>query len=192
MNFLEYGSYFDQKYEKGLRGRYMTMRVALNLLYIHSRHNIVETGCQRLPDDWGAGNSTYIFAEFISMFRGHLLTIDISAENIEACKKITVEFADRIEYVCASSLSVLPALKNPIDLVYLDSLDVPDEGNASEGQRYNLNEFKCIENLLEPGSLVLLDDNNMANGGKTKFTKMYLEQRGFKLILDHDQSLWLK
>lgn len=192
MNFLELNSWFDQKYREVLRGRYYTMRTALNLLYLKPRHNIVETGCQRLPDDWGSGNSTYIFGEFISKYRGHLLTIDINRENIEACKKITAEFADRIEYSCANSLTILPALTAPIDFLYLDSLDIPEVGDASEGQRHNWNEFKCAEHLLAPGSIILLDDNNMENGGKTKFTKLYLEARGFKLILDYDQSLWIK
>ncbi len=192
MNFLELNSWFDKKYREKLRGRYWTMRTALNLLYLKPRHNMVETGCQRLPNDWGSGSSTYIFGEFISMYRGHLLTIDISPENIEACKKITAEFADRIEYSCANSLTILPALTAPIDFLYLDSLDVPEVGDASEGQRHNWNEFKGAEQLLAPGSIVLLDDNNMENGGKTKFTKLYLEARGFKLILDYDQSLWIK
>ncbi len=192
MNFLEINSWFDRKYREGLRGRYPTMRTALNLLYLKPRHNIVETGCQRLPNDWGSGNSTYIFGEFIDQYRGHLTTIDISPDNIEACKKITAEFAGRIDYICADSLIILPAMMAPIDFLYLDSFDVPEVGDASAGQRHNWEELKAAERLLAPGSLVLLDDNNMENGGKTKFTKLYLEARGFKLILDYDQSLWLK
>ncbi len=192
MNFLELNSWFDKKYREGLRGRFYTMRTALNLLYLKPRHNIVETGCQRLPDDWGSGNSTYIFAEFVDMYRGHLSTIDINRENIDACKKITEQFAGRVEYFCADSLTILPAMTAPVDLLYLDSLDVPEIGDASAGQRHNWEELKAAERLLAPGSIVLLDDNNMANGGKTKFTKLYLEARGFKLILDWDQSLWIK
>ena len=192
MNFLELNSWFDKKYRIVLRDRYWTMRTALNLLYLKPRHNIVETGCQRLPDDWGSGNSTYIFAEFIDQYRGHLTTIDINPENIEACKKITAEFAGRIDYICANSMTILPALTAPIDFLYLDSLDVPEVGDASEGQRHNLNEFKEAEHLLMPDSIIFLDDNNMENGGKTMFTKLYLETRGFKLILDYDQSLWIK
>jgi len=191
-NFLEHNSSFDLAYEANLRGRYFTFRIALNLLLQQTGRNIVETGCVRLLNDYGGGNSTYIFGQFIYLYGGHLTTIDISPENMDICKLATQKFAKDIDYIVDDSLSALAKLDQPIDLLYLDSLDVPETGDATEGQEHNLKEFKLAEHLLHEGSLLLIDDNNMDNGGKSRLTKDYVASQGWKLILNFDQSLWIK
>jgi hypothetical protein len=192
-NFLEHHSEFDDNFELFLRGRYYTMRIALNLLSQQPGKNIVETGCVRRLMDYGGGNSTYIFGWFVSRYGGSLTTIDISLENIKVCMDCTIEFSKDIHYIAEDSLLALPKLSKPIDLLYLDSMDVPeDNSDASEGQLHNLKELKAAEHLLHPGSLVLIDDNDMENGGKSAMTKKYLAENGYKLILNLDQSLWMK
>jgi predicted O-methyltransferase YrrM len=191
-NFLEYHSWFDETFETKLRGRYFTFRIALNLLLQQPNRNIVETGCIRFLNDFGGGNSTMIFASFVNLYGGHLTTIDISPENMDICKSVTANFAKNIDYIVDNSLSALAKLDKPIDLLYLDSLDVPEVGDATEGQEHNLKEFKIAEHLLHTGSLLLIDDNNMDNGGKSRLTKDYVVSKGWKLILNFDQSLWIK
>jgi hypothetical protein len=191
-NFLNYPNWFDKEFEIPLRKRYSTFRTALTLLSQMPNHEIVETGCTRFKDDWGAGNSTYIFGKFVVKEGGFLTTIDISQENIEACKEVTKEFAPYIGYINMDSHIALRSLVLPIDLLYLDSLDAPETGDATEAQKHNLQEFKIAEPMLHEGSIILIDDNDMENGGKSKLTKEYLVQKGYKLILDYVQTLWMK
>lgn len=190
-NFLAYHSWFDEAFETNLRGRYFTFRIALNLLYQQPNRNIVETGCVRFFNDYGGGNSTYIFGNFVYVYGGHLTTIDISTENMEVCKMVTAKFAKDIDYIVDDSLSALTKLDKPIDLLYLDSLDVPETGDATKGQEHNLAEFKLAEHLLREGSIVLIDDNNMENGGKSRLTKEYLKEKGWREILDIYQAIWI-
>lgn len=121
--------WFDAKYRDRPTKRWATMRAALNLIHQTPDPNILETGCAREPDDWGAGLSTVIFGEYCARHVGHLVTVDNNAEHLERCKKLTRTTAQWIDYVQADSVSYLRTVGNqvddPIDLLYLDSLDYP-------------------------------------------------------------------
>jgi len=190
-NFTEFNGWFDNTYRELLRGRFPTMRVALNLLFYQKTHTIVETGSTCRFNDSGSGYSTFIFGDFINHYGGHLTTIDIEPSVIEACKVVTRRFEKNITYVCENSLIALRQLSEPIDLLYLDSMDVP-EGDATLCQEHNLKEFKAVEHLLHDKSLVLIDDNDMENGGKSRLTKAYLQEKGWRCVLDLCQTLWMK
>ncbi|MBU2051331.1 MAG: hypothetical protein KKH61_20480, partial [Gammaproteobacteria bacterium] len=56
-------------------------------------------------------------------------------------------------------------------------------------QEHQLKEFKAAENHHPP--IVLLDDNNFPDGGKTKLTKEYLLGK-YKLVYENQQSLWIR
>lgn len=191
-NFLEYNSWFDELFRVRSSKRYPTFRVALNLLYQLPTHRIVETGTIRKAKDYGAGYSTYIFGQFVKRYGGTITTIDLNPGNMRVCKRVTAEFAHWIEYIVDDSLHVLPLLHEPIDLLYLDSLDTPIRGDASEAQLHNLKEFKSAEALLHEKSIVLIDDNNFANGGKSRMTKQYLQEKGWRVLLNMQQSLWIR
>lgn len=193
-DFLEYHNWFDEAFEEKSDRRYVTFRIALNLLSQQKGHNIVETGTTRQVDDYGAGYSTYIFANFVEMYGGKITTIDIDPKNMEVCKEITKEFADKINYVVSDSLFALTKIEEPIDLLYLDSLDtpIPDNEDARLAQEHNLKEFKLVEHLLHKDSIVLIDDNDFVNGGKARLTKKYLAEKGWRLLINFQQSLWIK
>lgn len=193
MNFLELNSWFDEFKVKS-DGRHITFRLALNLLYQQPKHNIVETGTIRMIDDYGAGYSTFIYGNFVKKYGGHITTIDIEPVNMAVCKLATEEFKDQITYVVDDSLHALTLLKEPIDLLYLDSLDTPiePEADASHAQEHCLKEFKLAEYLLHDKSIVLIDDNNFANGGKSRLVKKYLKEKGWRLLLNAQQSLWIR
>ena len=189
VNFLECRSWFDMMFGRPAANRHVTFRIALNLLYQLPVHNIVETGSAR-GITTGAGGSSFMFAEFISKHGGHLTTIDIDPEVTQKCKEITAVFSGQITYVTGDSLVELGKINKPIDLLYLDSAMIPDRGDATEGQEHTLNEFLTVENWLHKGSVVLIDDNDMENGGKTARIKPYLAQSGWTLILNYHQSVW--
>jgi predicted O-methyltransferase YrrM len=203
--FLEHNNWFDLEFRDDRCGslrldlglRYPTFRIALNLL-IQSQNpyrmlRIVETGTVRQADDWSEGRSTYVFGKFLAMESpaSKLITIDINPKNMDVSKLVTAEFSKHIEYIVGDSVTVLNGLSEHIDLLYLDSFDVP-EGDATECQAHNLNEFKAAEPNLSGHAVVLLDDNNFDNGGKPKLTKQYLASRGWTCLMNSQQSLWIK
>lgn len=184
--------WFDSMFADKSAGRAKTFKKALQLLNERATHNIVETGCLRQENDYGAGYSTFIFGEFCKRLGGHISTVDISDENMSVCMMITAPYKEFISYYVDDSLNFLKNYDKYIDLLYLDSLDVPLQGDAAECQEHNLKEFKIAEPLLTRGSIILLDDNEFDNGGKTRLTKVYLEEKGYKEIMGGQQSLWVK
>ena len=141
-------SWLWQQYGPGLgldpfdRGRYPTMQMALNLL--ENRFStgalIVETGCQREPNDIGAGCSTEIFSKYSTCTGGHMVSIDNSAIHISRARKFVKNYP-AISFIEGDSAAILrnwsSAQKTAIqpipehwqdkhiDLLYLDSWDYP-------------------------------------------------------------------
>lgn len=60
-------------------------------------------------------------------------------------------------------------------------------------QEHCLGEFKTIESNLDLSSTILLiDDNQLAGGGKPRLLKEYLLSKNWICLLDFQQSLWIK
>lgn len=115
-----------EEYKGKLGFRFPTMQMALTLLENRCGRHIIETGTMRMADDWGAGCSTLIFAEYCRAHECRLATVDLFPRNIEMSKKLTADYADLIEYVTCDSVEYLKTLEsNSVDLLYLDSVDYP-------------------------------------------------------------------
>lgn len=192
--------FYDKYYAAGSNSRYFTFQVALNLLTQRKQNSylIVETGCQRQKDDLGAGMSTSIFAEWGSMHNGYVISVDNYLPHLEICLSCVEEWKDNVSMVLSDSVEFLGNCDKSIDLLYLDSLDYPISENADNlgmiqaAQSHCLNEFMAIENKLQENTIVLIDDNQLPRGGKPKLLKQYLAQRGWVLLLDFQQSLWVR
>lgn len=187
------------QYEKQSDSRFPTFKKAFELFHERDGKTIVETGCIRLPNDWGAGMSTMLFGEYAKLFGAKVSTCDISAVNMECCKEVTKEFAEHITYVVADSLVFLSLYAETIDFLYLDSLDCPIEvTNYQEAQElefaqnHQLKEITIALPKVSPNGIILLDDNGFTHGGKTTLTKNYLKEQGWKEIMGGQQSLWTK
>lgn len=173
--------------------KYFTLKAALNMLLQNDGQLIVETGTQRMKDDPG-GCFTTLFGAFCKRYGKKLFTVDINPLNMKVSMDVTKEFKDYITYVVEDSVKFLSEFNQKIDLLYLDSLDCPlPPADATEAQIHNLNELKAAYNKLHEGSVVLMDDSNFSNGGKTHLSKRYLLNSGeFLLILDGGQTLFIK
>ncbi len=185
---------FYQKYATNLDRRYWTFKIALGLFRQYGGKKILETGCTHLENDWGAGNSTPIFAEYAQQNQVDFVTVDIEKKNIIFARKLCQEWPERTQFVTADSLKTLEEWKEPIDLLYLDSYDThhTDRAIADASQDHQLKELMLAERCLTDHAVVLLDDNFFANGGKTRKAKEYLMNHGYLLIMDFEQSLWLR
>lgn len=177
-----------------ISGRYPTMAKALELM---TGRIMVETGTVRMKDDWGAGMSTLVFGDYAKTLGAHLFTVDIEPKNIAMSEEITGEFKDAITYVVNDSLAFLREFNQTIDFLYLDSMDCPeyDEEHSPRllaSQIHQRNELIAAWDKLRTGSVILLDDNDFPNGGKTRITKSELKRLEATEIMGGKQSLWIK
>ena len=193
--FLFRNNWFEKKYAQNLKLRFWTFKIALNLFLQKGGNLILETGCLRKKDDWDGGCSTLVFGDFCIYFDKRLITVDSNQDNLEIARRETIDYSQVIEYVLQDSLSFLYNYKGAkIDLLYLDSLDdhPEDEILIKKAQEHQLREMQLILPSLSPEAIVLLDDNNVPLGGKTKLTKEFLLSNNFKLLMDFKQSLFYR
>ena len=194
-DFLQVGGWFEEKYKEKSGGRYVTFKLALNLFLQRHGHTIVELGTTKAPDDWGAGMGTLLFAEVVGKYGGKIYTVDNYPPHIEACKIITESWAGSITHIEMDSLEFLKGLDERIDLLYLDTMDyplTPEEGPVGPCQEHQLRELKLAYPNLAPKAVVLLDDNDLPGGGKTRLAKEFLFKKGWHLLYDGQQSLWVR
>lgn len=182
-----------EKYKKDMDSRYPTFKIAFDLLFQLQHHYMVETGCIRLENDWGAGCSTMLFGEFCENYGGTVVSVDVVPEHLCISKKITEKYNSYIEYEESDSVSYLQSSTRPIDLLYLDSMDVPLHAGADRVpcQEHNLKEFLAAENKLHGHSIVLIDDY-FGGEGKGILTEQYMMGKGWRRIMAHQQQLFVK
>lgn len=180
-----------EKYKTLMSLRYPTFKMAFDILLDMSEHRIVETGCVRLKDDWGAGYSTVLFGEFCKLHGGKLVTIDNTERHMNVCKDLTKEYAENIEYWLGDSLQEFSKIQHQIDLLYLDSFDLNLVGDRLPSQEHNLKEFKVAEPYLHKKSIVLIDDCFDGNG-KPKLTKEYMVNNGWEILYESQQIIFSK
>ena len=121
--------------------------------------------------------STPMFAEYANYFNGALHPCDISLENINAAKKFTKNYENKITYYNEDSLIFLQKFNKPIDLLYLDSLDGHDTELAS---RHQLFEAEIAIKKLHDKSLILLDDK----GTKTNLSLDFFLENNFQILFE--------
>lgn len=205
-------NWFHQKYYwmdiNKVNDRYHTFHLALNLLSQLTPDNplIVETGCQRERNDFGAGQSTSIFVDYLKRYGGKLISIDNNPEHVSRAIRFveadTPGVGVHCEFMVSDSLEGLQLLVQSwkkVGLLYLDSLDYPigdQEGDLDlqkAAQMHCFNEFVTALPLLTDSTVLLLDDNQLSGGGKTKLVKEYLiRAKEWKCLLDLKQSVWVK
>ena len=117
---------------------------------------IVETGCYREVDNYeGDGCSTLLFDEFIEIYGGTLLSVDIDPKACELASKNTFH----AEVSNQDSIEFLSTLDGKIDLLYLDSYNIEDWSNDWEAASHHLKELFAAKNVIKPGTLIVVDDN---------------------------------
>lgn len=153
---------------------------------------VVETGGLRKIDNWlGDGQSTRIFDLFVSHHQGFLYSVDIDP----ICAVLTRQMcSDRCMAVTADSVSFLRSLpgKQAISVLYLDSFDL-DVNNPEPSSRHHVEELREVFELLEPGTVIAVDDNPVINGqavGKGLLVQKMLQKRGVPMLYDGYQKVW--
>lgn len=220
--FTSRRGWFDRLYRSRLDGRFPTMKLALNLLLRRPGRTVVETGCIRLPDDFGAGCSTVLFCEFLHRYGGCLFSVDTNPDHVELAVQLTSAWPSTRELFLGDSVRFLestvrdhPRFSGTIDLLYLDSFDYPlhqllevcsqdelaqldDDALAKRypelvlpPQQHCLAELRAAESLLNENSIVLIDDNDLPGGGKSRLARQQLQDWGWTCLLDLQQTIWI-
>jgi len=186
--------WFREKYAGNSKSRFETFKIALNWFAQHGGKTIVETGTTKAFDDWGAGMSTVLFADFCRQHGGRIWTIDKSDKAIKMSKEVTLDWFDLITYIQRDSVFALNDFRGRIDLLYLDSMDYPiqNEWPISWCQEHQLAELKVAYYKLARKAVVLLDDNGLPGGGKTALAKRWLAKKGWVCLLDNQQTVWVR
>jgi predicted O-methyltransferase YrrM len=182
-----------EKYRHSMSCRYWTFKAAFDLLYQMPRHRILETGCIRMENDWGAGCSTLLFGEFCELNGGRIMSVDLFPNHLETAKRLTAPYNHLIDYVESDSVAYLKTHPDQIDLLYLDSMDVPmhDGADRVPCQEHCLNEFKAAEDKLHAQSIVLIDDYFNGNG-KGRLAEKYLMDNGWRRVFCFQQQLFVR
>lgn len=187
-----YNKYF-LKLETG--HRFWTMHTAISLFLQRGSKTIVETGCIRMEEDWGAGMSTLVFSDISNRYNKKFETVDINIANLNFAKEYIYDelqfIEDFITYHHSDSIEFFRQHKQSIDLLYLDSLDF-DFANPEESQKHCLAELETAFPHLSEKAIVLMDDNRLPGGGKPAKAKLWLQQQGWTCVMDYHQTLWVK
>jgi hypothetical protein len=220
--------FYSKYYYAGSNCRYFTFQLVMNMLASLGRAPvIVETGCQRMAEDLGAGMSTSIWGEFCQRLGGgEVHTVEISAKNLEVCRQCTQKWAAHIHYNQGDSVAWLASTRVGADLLYLDSMDYDYVGLLNRyggqvdteaainvvnqlslqdvlsrhadivvpAQEHCLNELKAAfaSGLAHGSTIIMIDDNQLPGGGKSRLAKDHLATMGWTCLLDFQQSVWVK
>ena len=148
--------------------------------------HIIETGTVRHIDNWeGDGQSTIVWDTLATNLGGTVTTIDIDPIGAELVAELELQATTAI---VGNSLDVIPTLTGHADLLYLDSFDVDFE-NPLPAAAHHLSELMAALNLLAPGSLVAVDDNQ-DDQGKGSEVAWFLAEHGAVEIVRGYVRVW--
>lgn len=198
-NFVEHRESYFSKYYDLMPFRFPTFKIALNLLIqrTSSQRVIFETGTQSM-NDWAAGCSTSLFAEFCLYYGGEVHSVDSNKIAIQKAREITKRFEDFITYYEDDSIKAINNFQRKIDLIYLDSFDYPIGiknkeivlvGDPVPSQQHILKEITAALPMLANESIILIDDSNCIGGGKGALAVPFLESQGWIVVYDNQQTV---
>ena len=122
---------------------------------------IVETGTIRSEEDFsGAGFFTYVAGAFVQRQGGTLHSVDLSPDNVAFSRAWTAVFGDAVTVHRADSIAFLKTFEEPIDVLYLDSLDTTEPRHAEHCQQ----ELAAALRNLHEQSLICIDDTPFQAG----------------------------
>ena len=148
------------------------------------RPTIVETGCIRSVDDYGAGYSTMIWELLSREMDLRVLSIDNNPVNVAFARR----HCPRVAFRCFDSVAALAELDERVDLLYLDSYDL-DQTNPHPSALHHILELCASVNLLERGALVAVDDN-YDTVGKGMYVDRFMEATGRPCVFAGVQRIY--
>lgn len=173
--------------------RYASFELITNLLSKRQSKILVELGTARNGDQnfrWDGG-STIIFANWAKDNQAKLYSVDYDIDAINRAKDATRNYSENVEFVHEDSLTFLDQFEEPIDFIYFDSSDY-DIQNPESAQIHHFNELNLALPKLNEGSIIMIDDCDLAGGGRGKYTIDFLVQQGWRVVYRGYQVILVK
>lgn len=150
---------------------------------------IIETGTFRgIPAD---GESTMFLAKLSVELGADFYSVDICEKHIEASHRHLESVPFHGSVYRDDSVVYLSLFASPISILYLDSYDYAEK-TPLPAQIHQLAEIGAAYGKLTSNAAVMLDDCNIPGGGKGLLTSKFLEERGWRCVLDGYQKLFLR
>ena len=153
---------------------------------------IIETGTYREENNYeGDGCSTLLFYKYIECHCGNLLSIDNDPKACQLARNATTE-ALVIE---RDSVEALGEMEGRVDLLYLDSYNIEDWNNDWAPAAHHLKELFAAQNIIRPGTLIVVDDNIQTLSGnligKGRLINELMESLGIEPYIFGYQIGWI-
>lgn len=170
-------------YAGRLGKRATTTLEALRRLQTIQNPTVLETGCIRQLDDWGAGYSTVVYGDFLKRHGGKLVSVDLDGNNVAFARRTAAGLP--VEVVQADSRDFLRTYSGPpLALAYLDSADTYVPGF----QECCWEEARLVLPHLRPDGIILIDDTP-DDGGKGGLAIPFLKAQGWQVVMSGHQVL---
>lgn len=185
-----------RKYNFGKRRD--TLREVLRLLDERNATTLLETGVARmgLEKSKGDGASTIVFGLWAKQNDAHLYSVDIDPEATKRAGLAVdaMGIGDSVTLVTSDSVAYLDDFTDSVDFLYLDSYDYhkTDTAIQTASQNHHLKEIEAIEGCLHDGTVILIDDCDMPNGGKGKLVIERLTAQGWKVHMSEYQVILVR
>lgn len=198
LKFIKHRSLYPfMPYQYNFRRRRVTFAKVLKLLRERNAKVIVETGTSRkgLEGAKSDGAATIVFGKWAKENGAIMHSVDINKDSVKGSKQEVKNqnLQDVVTVHLDDSLNFLKEFKGEIDFLYLDSYDYSktDLDIQQKSQEHHLQEFKMIEDRLHKNTIVLIDDCGLPGGGKGKTVIAYMQNKGWKIIINKYQVLLL-
>lgn len=170
--------------------RFPTFKLAMELIRIRQHKNIIETGTSRRGDRncLNDGCFTVLFSRWAELNQiSQVVSVDISEAAVIEAKDSVRQF-NCTSIVLQDSVQFLRAFPEPIDFLYLDTMDF-DSNNPRPSQEQALKEIIAAYPKLHEASVVMVDDCGLAYGGKCAFVELFLKELGWRTLLKSYQLI---
>jgi hypothetical protein len=170
--------------------RYKTFLYALNLLEERKAKTLVETGTARngCANCLGDGCSTIIFGNWAKENQAFLYSVDVASEALQNAQNGLGFSKPFVHFVQQDSISFLQNFNQPIDFLYLDSLDF-DPLNPIPSQMHHLDEAMAAYPHFTEQTIVMIDDCGLFFGGKGRLAISFLARMGWKVLVQDYQVI---
>ena len=170
------------------------LQVTTQLMREFSFKTVVEVGSMRkplkhgldefVPECCNEGHSTLYFAET----GAEVFTVDVNPKCAEQLAPFTRKYRNLHVYT-ADGIWFLKKFDQPIDLLYLDAWDIVPSLDYAEK---HLGAYRAAIPHLASTCLVLIDDTDMANGGKGRLAIPQMIRDGFELVTWGRQAMLVR
>jgi len=164
--------------------RYLTMKVAMEIMRNRGYKTLVETGTARRGDRGcqSDGCSTVIFSRWTMQHpKMRFISVDNSEQAIADATDV-VGYYNQTTLVLADSVAFLKEFSGLIDFLYLDTMDF-DSNNPRPSQELPLREIIAAYPKLHEDSMVMVDDCGLSFGGKCTLVELFLKELGWRTLM---------